>query len=168
MSPPCLLSCRYHPVMNAARHCRNHSSVWNAHLLDVGVEDTSLIIWRKRGTILVITSLSYSMSFSILATELTFVTILALDVTTGSIFCAPCDDLVYQGDLESVYNHAALTVQRKRMQLKSTLSPSRVISIHGRKINAISLAAPKLSRSISSSPSSHSSIIPCQGQHLPV
>ncbi|KAF8318472.1 cysteine proteinase, partial [Clavulina sp. PMI_390] len=42
----------------------------------------------------------------------------ALDVSTGSVFCAPCDDLIYHEELERAYNLAKLTARRKKAKVK--------------------------------------------------
>ncbi|KAF9519687.1 hypothetical protein BS47DRAFT_1288052, partial [Hydnum rufescens UP504] len=43
----------------------------------------------------------------------------ALDVNSGSIFCAGCDDLIYHHGLESVYNSAVLRIEERRTRFQN-------------------------------------------------
>lgn len=49
---------------------------------------------------------------------------LAIDVRSGSVFCAPCDDLIYNHDLESISRSIKITTVRKRARIGDIHLPS--------------------------------------------
>jgi len=46
---------------------------------------------------------------------------IALDINSGSIFCAACDDLIYHPGLEGTFNSVRMKIGRKGTHMQSAI-----------------------------------------------